>query len=432
MQTIQLAYAGTLDLPAMSPLHAIALTVTPQKSSFKLGRAADNDAVMYHGDLIATAKAAVSRYHAEIAYEGGRWWLSDTGSTNGTFILHTDNNGVESFVRLEKGRRVELVHGSRLNIGGGTAEVLHRFFVYDVVAAPGPQRKELDESNVSPSVPSVGSATLAGSKRSYAAAMRAEEGKGSADKSSKLARVALQNADAASRTEAPAASVATAVPAISAVSAAPPSAGGSGTSSTALAHAPSPKQPSRSSPHGSQQALEDSYRTLCNLSAHLVCPLHRDGGQHYLSTAVATAACKCAFCYSCLHAAIDYQVGADAAAAIRCPQCGETILQASVVAAVLSNAQLPPADALMRVIAVPVPLLDALVSSLTEIPTRLTADVTPTTAACASALLAIQRRTSEPEEHPRLPPSGPAVALAQALLLSAARLANPAEMMGER
>lgn len=43
-----------------------------------LGRAQDNDIVM-GGD-------GVSRYHAELRYDGGSLWLRDAGSRNGIFV----------------------------------------------------------------------------------------------------------------------------------------------------------------------------------------------------------------------------------------------------------------------------------------------------------------------------------------------------------
>lgn len=43
-----------------------------------LGRAPDNDIVM-HGE-------GVSRYHAELRYDGGSLWLRDAGSRNGIFV----------------------------------------------------------------------------------------------------------------------------------------------------------------------------------------------------------------------------------------------------------------------------------------------------------------------------------------------------------
>ena len=35
---------------------------------------------------IALDEPFVSAEHAELAYDGGRWWLRDLGSTNGTFL----------------------------------------------------------------------------------------------------------------------------------------------------------------------------------------------------------------------------------------------------------------------------------------------------------------------------------------------------------
>lgn len=52
--------------------------------------------------------AFVSRRHAQITYAEGRYWVSDLGSSNGTFL-----NGH----RLEPNRPVALSHGDRLRLG---------------------------------------------------------------------------------------------------------------------------------------------------------------------------------------------------------------------------------------------------------------------------------------------------------------------------
>jgi len=49
----------------------------------------------------------VSRRHAQFFYEGGRWYLQDMGSTNGTY--HND--------RLLRAGRVELKAGDRIGLG---------------------------------------------------------------------------------------------------------------------------------------------------------------------------------------------------------------------------------------------------------------------------------------------------------------------------
>ena len=38
------------------------------------------------GSTIAIDEPFVSAEHAELSYDGGRWWLRDLGSTNGTFV----------------------------------------------------------------------------------------------------------------------------------------------------------------------------------------------------------------------------------------------------------------------------------------------------------------------------------------------------------
>jgi pSer/pThr/pTyr-binding forkhead associated (FHA) protein len=49
----------------------------------------------------------VSRRHVQFFYEGGKWYLQDMGSTNGTY--HND--------RLLRAGRVELKAGDRIGLG---------------------------------------------------------------------------------------------------------------------------------------------------------------------------------------------------------------------------------------------------------------------------------------------------------------------------
>ncbi|HEY9000833.1 MAG TPA: FHA domain-containing protein [Mucilaginibacter sp.] len=56
------------------------------KLPIKIGRADDNDIVLPDK---APDDRTVSRKHAEIYFEGGRYWVKDLGSTNGTFLNDT-------------------------------------------------------------------------------------------------------------------------------------------------------------------------------------------------------------------------------------------------------------------------------------------------------------------------------------------------------
>ena len=73
-----------------------------------VGRAGDNDVVV--------ANAGVSRRHARLREEGGRWFLDDRGSLFGTFL-----NGV----RLQPGVPYPLRHGDRIAIGEDTLVFFH-------------------------------------------------------------------------------------------------------------------------------------------------------------------------------------------------------------------------------------------------------------------------------------------------------------------
>lgn len=60
-------------------------------------------------DLGSLPEAAyVSRLHARITYEDGRWWIEDLGSSNGTFIKREDYERVDSS---------ELTHETEIALG---------------------------------------------------------------------------------------------------------------------------------------------------------------------------------------------------------------------------------------------------------------------------------------------------------------------------
>jgi len=62
-----------------------------------LGRRSDND--------LAVDDAAVSRYHAEVVWDGGRFWVVDLGSRNGVLV---DGVRVAERARLEAGSQIRL------------------------------------------------------------------------------------------------------------------------------------------------------------------------------------------------------------------------------------------------------------------------------------------------------------------------------------
>jgi len=73
-------HSATMELevvdPAESPLHAG--DHLPLSHYTTIGRRPDNALVI--------ADSFVSAQHAEIVFEGGSWWVTDLGSTNGTFV----------------------------------------------------------------------------------------------------------------------------------------------------------------------------------------------------------------------------------------------------------------------------------------------------------------------------------------------------------
>jgi hypothetical protein len=90
--------------PAMpDPASALEL-IDPAESSFYEGTTFPLDhytTVGRHADnTIAIDDSFVSGSHAEIAFDGGGWWLQDVGSTNGTTL---NNQPVRSRVRITNG-----------------------------------------------------------------------------------------------------------------------------------------------------------------------------------------------------------------------------------------------------------------------------------------------------------------------------------------
>ena len=72
----------------------------PLGGDFAIGRAEDN--------ILTIDRRTVSRYHAIITASGGRWYIEDRGSVNGTSI-----NGA----RIQPGARLPLRHGDRIGLG---------------------------------------------------------------------------------------------------------------------------------------------------------------------------------------------------------------------------------------------------------------------------------------------------------------------------
>jgi len=74
----------------------------PLRAVHVIGRSPDAD--------LALADDAVSAYHATLRFERDRWWLRDTGSTNGTRVDGRD---------AAPGVMIPLARGGRVEVGGG-------------------------------------------------------------------------------------------------------------------------------------------------------------------------------------------------------------------------------------------------------------------------------------------------------------------------
>ena len=75
----------------------------PLRDQARIGRAEGNDLVL--------ADRAISRLHAVLNHQGGRWFIADCGSFNGTLL-----NGI----RLHPGTANPLRHGDRIGLGSMT------------------------------------------------------------------------------------------------------------------------------------------------------------------------------------------------------------------------------------------------------------------------------------------------------------------------
>ena len=73
------------------------------ESRVTIGRSHDNDLVLPGG------QSTSSGHHAELTFKGGRWWIADLGSTNGTYV--NDD-------RLAPGERRGLLNKDRVGFGG--------------------------------------------------------------------------------------------------------------------------------------------------------------------------------------------------------------------------------------------------------------------------------------------------------------------------
>jgi pSer/pThr/pTyr-binding forkhead associated (FHA) protein len=87
-----------------------------------IGRAASGVGV--RPDLDCGTDAGVSGRHAQLVTDGGRWWLEDLDTTNGTFVGPVDQPLPTE--PLATGARVEVDDDDRIYLGGWTRIVLRR------------------------------------------------------------------------------------------------------------------------------------------------------------------------------------------------------------------------------------------------------------------------------------------------------------------
>ena len=105
-------------LPDAALPHVVPLTGTV----ILIGRAASGVGV--RPDLDCGTDAGVSGRHAQLVTDGGRWWLEDLDTTNGTFVGPVDEPLPTE--PLATGARVEVDDDDRIYLGGWTRIVLRR------------------------------------------------------------------------------------------------------------------------------------------------------------------------------------------------------------------------------------------------------------------------------------------------------------------
>lgn len=75
-------------------------------------------------DIDCSADPGVSRRHAQLIADGGRWFVQDLGSSNGSFVA-VPGGGLPE-IPLERGGRCEFVEGASLYLGAWTRIDLRR------------------------------------------------------------------------------------------------------------------------------------------------------------------------------------------------------------------------------------------------------------------------------------------------------------------
>jgi len=65
-------------------------------------------------NVVCIPDSYISRFHAKIVYENGKFYIEDVGSTNGTYIYKQDK-GV--FEKIEPNTRAEIGNGTLIRLG---------------------------------------------------------------------------------------------------------------------------------------------------------------------------------------------------------------------------------------------------------------------------------------------------------------------------
>lgn len=103
----------THRMPTVGPPTIVAL---PARSVL-IGRRSSSRGT--HPDLDCSADPGVSRRHAQLTFDGQRWFVEDLGSSNGTFVAHAGRGLPEQPIAVRS--NVELAVGDRIYIGAWTS-----------------------------------------------------------------------------------------------------------------------------------------------------------------------------------------------------------------------------------------------------------------------------------------------------------------------
>ncbi len=108
------------------PSPGLPLVVALHNTSILIGRASKSRNI--NPDIDLSSDTGISRRHAQLTTDGGRWWVEDLGSSNGTYV----GGAVDALPKtpVNPGQKQEVRVGDRIYLGAWTRLVIRK-------AAPG-------------------------------------------------------------------------------------------------------------------------------------------------------------------------------------------------------------------------------------------------------------------------------------------------------